>query len=913
MEQTDESIREALRNLPPDLSTTYDRILRRSEYRRGHSYQRQILSFLLAALRPLEMNELREALAVVPGDTKWKPDNQVNNIYHTLTCCESLVIVAEEEHTVHFVHQSVAQFLLDQKSTSTTLRFDLAQASLELGEVCVTYLNYAIFDQRLSTNVVPAVPTSVIPANIAQDTLKGSGLVGQLALKLLNLQSTDGPDIGKVLAETSRLHRKRQESAAFEFLKYASQHWLIHTVRIDDKRSTFSLWKGLLQNPQFDGLVWSPNDIHPDKLVVDEQSGNIWTLPTSVTWAISHSHLPLLLLELRGRRGLKAFCSIIPYIQVLVRSGDRLKVDGTMALKLFEVAVVAKADDAANLLLQSHQTTCSRETFLEPFVKRSDLASVGWVISLESFGSLDGLKFPIVEFACRARNLQLLNLALDLGASVYTFDHNPLVSLIGEMRDSLDLALACRLLKAGFRLEGCERMQDRLYWFLRYYTLVNDPDNFDPHQIIVDSESRHHSRISTATCDGLIQRACSNGDLQMVQKLLNKIDWLSFEDILSTGPETYFLWMAGALQTYSTDRRGIVQLLGEFFEQYLKWIGEWVGPGSNTDQWHSMWLKTFRRCLQLRAWELAETVRRIPYLQAASFRMILMKFNHSNKKRGGHDKHSNAGDATQLGSGTACGYQGQPMINADDSAKKAVMIDEYEETVFETSNHVSLIHLTASCGDVSGTKLLLDVLGSEARPILSASSPLNSCFGGDVPLQTLLTQEQSTIEDTANFLRVADMILQSIGAHGISACGRGSKSCIELTPWFCVKAVQSIIRGGRDVLSPDSRPYSFEDDLGRNQCLSLLEEFLRTWLAHIPPSANLRRLLSPMLDAIGRGFGEVKAELETPLPHDKTNLEPILEVHFKDYMDLWSKFVHSLGVPGLKGMLEFSIVYGLSV
>lgn len=283
MEQTDKSIREAIRYLPPDLSTTYDRILRRSKYRCGHSYPRQILSFLLAAVRPLEMNELREALAVVPGDTHLKSDNQVNNVYHALTCCESLVIIAEEERTVHFVHQSVVQFLLDQKSISGALRFDLAQASLELGEVCVTYLNYEIFERRVSKNVVPTIPAGVIPAKIAQDTLRGSSLVGQLALMLLNFQSSNGPDIGKILTETSRLHRKRQETATFEFLKYAPQHWLVHTMRIERTHNTFSLWQGLLQNPKFDGLVWGPNETHPDKLVVHGQSGNTWTLPPRVT------------------------------------------------------------------------------------------------------------------------------------------------------------------------------------------------------------------------------------------------------------------------------------------------------------------------------------------------------------------------------------------------------------------------------------------------------------------------------------------------------------------------------------------------------------------------------------------------------------------------------------------------------
>lgn len=905
MEQTDESIREALKNLPPDLSTTYDRILRRSKHRRGHSYQRQILSFLLAALRPLEMNELREALAVVPGDTNWKSDNQLNNVYHALTCCASLVIVAEEERTVHFVHQSVVQFLLDEKSTSAALRFDLAQASLELGEVCVTYLNYGIFDQRVSTNVVPSIPAGVIPSKIAEDTLRGSGTIGQLALLLLNLQSTDGPDIGKVLTETSRLNRKRQEAAAFEFLKYASQYWLIHTAKIDDQSSTFRLWKGVLQNPKFDGLFWGPNEIHPDKLLVDGQSGNIWTLPPRVTWAISHSHLPLLLLELRSRQVLKAFCSIIPYIQVLVRAGDRLKVDGAMALKLFEVAVVAEADDTANLLLQTHQTTCSRETFLEPFVKRSDLARVGWVISLESFGSLDGLKFPIVEFACRARNLQLLSLALDLGARIDLYDQNPLVLLVSELRGPLDLALACRLLKAGFSLKDFDGMQERLYWFLLYYTLVNDPDNFDPRQILIGSEGKYRSRISMATCDGLIRRACSNGDLQMVQKFLNQIQWLSYDDLILIQPENFLTWMADALCTYSTNRRGIVQFLGLHLERHL----DLTQSRKKTDRWHSMWLDIFRRCLQLRAWELAETVRRVPYLQAASIRKVILSSKDGNWKRDGHDTHPKAGDAAQLASCTAGEDQGESKTIADTSAKNTLETDEYQQTTFETSNRVSLLHLSVSCGDVAGLEFLLDALASDAHTILSACSPLDSCFGGYVPLQTLLAQDQLTIEETAIFLKIGDMILGSIGAHGTSACGQKPKSCVDLTPWFCAKAVERITRRGRKVLIPSSNGYRLWGVLQNNKCFPLLERFLKTWIAHLPPSEDPRGLLIPMLDAIVRGFGEVRAELESHLAHDENKLKPILKVYSRDHIDLGFILIQSLGEAGLDDMLELLLLH----
>lgn len=466
----------------------------------------------MAAVRPLEVDELKEALAVVPGDTKWKSDHQVNNIYHTLACCESLMIVAEEERTVHFVHQSVVQFLLDQKSTSTALRFDLAQSSLGLGEVCVTYLNYAIFDQRVSRTVVPTIQAGTIPTKIAQDTLQGTGLVGQLALKLLNFQSTNGPNLGQILTETTHINRKRQENAGFEFLKYASRHWLIHTSRIDHTHSTFSLWKGLLQQSRFDGLVWGPNEIQPETLLVDEKSGIIWTLAPRVTWAISHSHLSLLLLELRSRWGLKAFSSIIPYIRVLLKAGDKLKVDDAMALKLLEVAAVAGADDIARLILFWTYPTissCPREAFIDAFVKRGDLEKVIWIIGMPGFGErgLSGLSYPIVEVACRARNLELLSYVLEFGARVDLYDQNPLLLLVEEMRDSVDLALACCLVKAGFPLNSCDGMEQRLYWFLLQFAPTYDLGNFHPSRNNTYSLGAHKS-ISATNCENLIRRAC---------------------------------------------------------------------------------------------------------------------------------------------------------------------------------------------------------------------------------------------------------------------------------------------------------------------------------------------------------------------------------------------------------------------
>ena len=64
---TNHYIREALADLPKDLSQTFSRILRKS---RGsdRSLQTKIMQLVLAAYRPLTTKELREALSVTPGD-----------------------------------------------------------------------------------------------------------------------------------------------------------------------------------------------------------------------------------------------------------------------------------------------------------------------------------------------------------------------------------------------------------------------------------------------------------------------------------------------------------------------------------------------------------------------------------------------------------------------------------------------------------------------------------------------------------------------------------------------------------------------------------------------------------------------------------------------------------------------------
>ncbi|ERF72836.1 hypothetical protein EPUS_04271 [Endocarpon pusillum Z07020] len=230
--KTDGAIRQALADLPRDLSETFSRILRKSEGL-GKPYQKLILELVTVAHRPMTTEELREALSVVPGDAVWNPAKLLNDIYLTLACCGSLVTVDEEELTVRLVHHSVKQFLLDGFKDSTNISFTMDSAETKMADIIVTYLNYGVFETQLSTLVVPQIMTGLVPSRIICSTLDSSNSVRSLALKLLKFSKRPDYDIGKTLAETSTLFSSRSVDD-FHFYAYAKLYWLQHIGYISE-------------------------------------------------------------------------------------------------------------------------------------------------------------------------------------------------------------------------------------------------------------------------------------------------------------------------------------------------------------------------------------------------------------------------------------------------------------------------------------------------------------------------------------------------------------------------------------------------------------------------------------------------------------------------------------------------------
>ena len=145
------SVRSTLDELPESLDETYERVLKEiKKPNRGHA--RRLLSCLVAAVRPLRVEELAEVLAVDYEDEEgiprlnpnWRWEDQEQAI---LTSCSSLIAIIEsdESRVVQFSHFSVKEYLTSTRlstSSGDVLRYHIAlePAHTILAQACMSAL-----------------------------------------------------------------------------------------------------------------------------------------------------------------------------------------------------------------------------------------------------------------------------------------------------------------------------------------------------------------------------------------------------------------------------------------------------------------------------------------------------------------------------------------------------------------------------------------------------------------------------------------------------------------------------------------------------------------------------------------------------------------------------------------------------
>jgi ankyrin repeat protein len=148
--ESDDAIKHTLRNLPKDLSETYDRLLGRIVGVQRQDLIKRMFRWIVCARRPLIVDELCEGIAFTINDTRWNQDKIPTDIFRLVTACSNLVIVDEETRVIQFAHYTVQQYILEvQASKEKFFHFDLQV----LGEVCVAYLNFSNFETQVTIYV----------------------------------------------------------------------------------------------------------------------------------------------------------------------------------------------------------------------------------------------------------------------------------------------------------------------------------------------------------------------------------------------------------------------------------------------------------------------------------------------------------------------------------------------------------------------------------------------------------------------------------------------------------------------------------------------------------------------------------------------------------------------------------------
>ncbi|GKZ46197.1 hypothetical protein AbraIFM66951_009104 [Aspergillus brasiliensis] len=227
LERTDADVREAIANLPKDLSALYTMILKKSSLS-GATFQSKILDLVTIACRPLTTEEMREALSVVPWKTSWDPARRLNDIHATLACCGSLLTVDEESSSIRMVHHSVRTFLCDHREE----RCDVIRAHQTMAMIIATYLSYEIFFKQLSTVKVPKISSSSVTMAVVNSTVPARSQSQSFAMKLLRLKKSKDTDVGYSLMQCLQASRP-SDNVPWALYQYAVAWWQEHIWYLD--------------------------------------------------------------------------------------------------------------------------------------------------------------------------------------------------------------------------------------------------------------------------------------------------------------------------------------------------------------------------------------------------------------------------------------------------------------------------------------------------------------------------------------------------------------------------------------------------------------------------------------------------------------------------------------------------------
>ena len=132
-------MREALNELPSTPDEAFENILRRIEQQehRAATTAKRTLTWCYYSRRPLQMDELRQALVV--EDTHRALKSSGKTATSIVDCCLSFITHDQSTGGVRFIHPSVQRWFKGEPQNQKLLTHDY------LAKTCLTYLNFDVF------------------------------------------------------------------------------------------------------------------------------------------------------------------------------------------------------------------------------------------------------------------------------------------------------------------------------------------------------------------------------------------------------------------------------------------------------------------------------------------------------------------------------------------------------------------------------------------------------------------------------------------------------------------------------------------------------------------------------------------------------------------------------------------------
>ncbi|KAG6377683.1 ankyrin repeat-containing domain protein [Boletus reticuloceps] len=140
-------VRNALNSLPEGLDETYERILLRIDMKhREGQLARRALTWLVAAVRPLQISELMEGLSINLQTRTLDRDSGPMHHGALLEACGSLVTCSEKTGIIVLSHFSVMEYLTGKLILMKLPQYhiDWNRAHLQLAQSCVCYLRICL-------------------------------------------------------------------------------------------------------------------------------------------------------------------------------------------------------------------------------------------------------------------------------------------------------------------------------------------------------------------------------------------------------------------------------------------------------------------------------------------------------------------------------------------------------------------------------------------------------------------------------------------------------------------------------------------------------------------------------------------------------------------------------------------------